>query len=62
MEPICNFFIEGENIDGEYIQFEYIGSLEGAREACIKMLNAYDGGHLDIFDGPGDKFIDDVEV
>lgn len=55
------FDIEGEDIDGDYIQFEFEGTIEEARNECYKTLDWVGGGHLDIFLVEG-QFIEDFEL
>ena len=64
------FLLEGESIDGEFLQFEWgIENAENFDDAlnlvtneAIKILNKVDGGHLDIFNNDTHEFIIDVEV
>ena len=55
-----NFVIEGEDVEGDYIFFEFYGTMDQAQIECEKTLEFAGGGHLDIFDEEG-NFIDDVE-
>lgn len=66
---VYSFILEGENIDGDIltscIEFENVESFKDACELAeleaIHMLEAEEGGHIDIFDIDG-KFINDIEV
>lgn len=70
MDNTIWFILEGESIDGEFLQFEWgIENAEDFDDAlnlvineATKELNKVDGGHLDIFDNNTHKFIIDVEV
>lgn len=57
-----DYIIEGETLDGNYIQFEFSGTWGEVKEACQNLLFNYEGGHLDIFSSETGEFIDDIEV
>ena len=59
-----NFYIVGEDIDGEIIEYEFEGILENCKIDAEKTLAFAGGGHLDIFVcyGDYDEFVGDVEV
>lgn len=63
---IYSYRIEGEDVDGNFIDFEIDCSWDEVVEACQNILFNYGGGHLDIFSNNNDStygtFIDDVEV
>ena len=58
------FYVVGEDVDGESIQFSFEGTLEACICKCELVLQDLDGGHLDIFilHDDYDEFICDVEV
>lgn len=59
-----NFYIVGEDIDGEIIEYEFEGILENCKIDAEKTLAFAGGGHLDIFvcHDDYDEFVGDVEV
>ena len=59
-----NFYVVGETIDGEIIEYEFEGILENCKIDAEKTLAFAGGGHLDIFiiHDDEDEFICDVEV
>lgn len=61
---IKEYAVQGENIEGEFIQFGFEGTLEACICECELVLQDLDGGHLDIFilHDDYDEFICDVEV
>ncbi len=69
MDKIFNLFLEGENIDGDFIatdiEFEnyknFNNAIKDAEEEATEILKNVGGGHIDIFDEDG-NFITDVEV
>ncbi len=69
MVDTFSFVLEGENVNGDFLQFEYtFENAESFSDACnlaedtaVKILESEDGGHLDIYDNEG-KFLNDVEV
>ncbi len=58
------FYVVGENVEGEFIQFGFEGTLEACIRECELALQDLNGGHLDIFilHDDYDEFICDVEV
>lgn len=58
------FYVAGENLDGEFIEYEFEGILENCKIDAEKTLAFAGGGHLDIFiiHDDYDEFICDVEV
>lgn len=54
------FHIEGEDLDGDFIEFDFEGDIDSCILDCEKTLVFAGGGHLDIF--LDDRFIQDVEV
>lgn len=54
------FHIEGEDLDGDFIEFDFEGDIDSCILDCEKTLAFAGGGHLDIF--LDDCFIQDVEV
>ena len=68
-ERIYGFVLEGENVDGDLLSFEFeYENFENFLDACnavendaVNILKDENGGHIDIFDMDG-KFINDVEV
>ncbi len=54
------FDLRGEDAEGDYIEFSFIGTIEEARIECRKTLEFCGGGYLDIFDEDG-QFIEDYE-
>lgn len=68
MSKLYEFIIEGENIDGDYICYEFSTSAKDRKDAinlAIKdardTLEYVEGGHLDILTIDGD-FVQYVEV
>jgi len=69
MADTFSFVLEGENVNGDFLQFEYtFENAESFSDACnlaedtaVKILESEDGGHLDIYNDEG-MFITDVEV
>ena len=69
MAKTFSFILEGENVNGDFLQFEY--TFENAEsfsdvcnlveDAAIEILESEDGGHLDIYKD-GNTFITSVEV
>lgn len=59
-----NFYIVGEDIDGEIIEYEFEGILENCKIDAEKTLAFSGGGHLDIFvcHDDYDEFVAEVEV
>ena len=59
------FFVMGEDIEGNYYEFESAGkTLIEVKRECQELLETLDGGHFDIYennDEGKDIFIDDVE-
>lgn len=55
------YTVQGESVDGDFIQFGFEGTLEDCIRECELTLQDFDGGHLDIFDD-WDEFVTDVEV
>ena len=58
------FYVVGEDIDGEIIEYEFEGILENCKIDAEKTLALVGGGHLDIFiiHNDYDEFVGDVEV
>lgn len=58
------FYVVGEDLDGEFIEYEFEGILENCKVDAEKTLAFAGGGHLDIFiiHDDRDEFIDYVEV
>ena len=58
------FYVVGEDINGEFIEYKFNGILENCKIDAEKTLAFAGGGHLDIFiiHDDHDEFIDDVEV
>lgn len=58
------FYVVGEDLDGEFIEYEFEGILENCKIDAEKTLAFAGGGHLDIFiiHDDCDEFIDYVEV
>lgn len=58
------FYVVGEDLDGEFIEYEFEGILENCKIDAEKTLAFASGGHLDIFiiHDDRDEFIDYVEV
>jgi hypothetical protein len=58
------FYVVGEDIDGEIIEYEFEGILENCKIDAEKTLAFVGGGHLDIFviHDDYDEFICDMEV
>lgn len=58
------FYVVGEDIDGELIEYEFEGILENCKIDAEKTLAFAGSGHLDIFiiHDDHDEFICDVEV
>lgn len=58
------YYVVGENIDGDIIEYDYTGTIEDCIAYAKQMLYENDGGHLDIFviHDNYDEFIYDVEV
>ncbi len=58
------FYVVGEDLDGEFIEYEFEGILENCKIDAEKTLAFAGGGHLDIFiiHDNCDEFIDYVEV
>lgn len=58
------FYVVGENVDGEIIEYEFEGILENCKIDAEKTLAFASGGHLDIFilHDDCDEFVGDVEV
>lgn len=54
------FHVEGEDLDGDFIEFDFEGDIDSCVLDCEKTLAFASGGHLDIF--LDDRFIQDVEV
>ena len=69
MADTFSFVLEGENVNGDFLQFEYtFENAESFSDACnfaentaVQILESENGGHLDIFNEEG-MFINDVEV
>lgn len=61
---IKEYAVQGENVEGEFIQFGFEGTLEDCIRECELALQDLDGGHLDIFiiHDDHDEFVGDVEV
>ena len=61
---VNQYYVVGENIDGDIIEYGYTGLLENCIAYAKQTLYENDGGHLDIFviHGNYDEFICDVEV
>ena len=59
-----NFYVVGEDLDGELIEYEFEGILENCKIDAEKTLAFAGGGHLDIFMicDDHDEFVGDVEV
>lgn len=58
------FYVVGEDLDGELIEYDFEGILENCKIDAEKTLAFAGGGHLDIFiiHDDHDEFICDVEV
>lgn len=58
------FYVVGEDLDGELIEYEFEGILENCKIDAENALAFAGGGHLDIFvmNEDGDEFVGDVEV
>ena len=58
------FHVMGEDLDGEFIEYDYAGILDNCVIDAKKTLAFAGGGHLDIFviHDDEDEFICDVEV
>lgn len=61
---IKEYAIQGETVDGDFIQFGFEGTIEDCIRECELALEDLGGGHLDIFilHNTWDEFIIDVEV
>lgn len=58
------FYVEGEDLDGEYIEFDFNGDIDSCVLECEKTLALAGGGHLDIFivEDEHEVFVRDVEL
>lgn len=56
-----NFYIEGEDFDGNCYSFESNGDLQDVIDECEEYLQSLGGGHFDIYDSATDQFVDYVE-
>lgn len=58
------FYVVGEDIDGNIIEFDINTDLDSCVSKCEEVLTSVDGGHLDIFivEDDHDVFVRDVEV
>lgn len=58
------FYVVGENLDGELIEYEFEGTFESCESDAKRVLTFIGGGHLDIFVNHDDydEFVGDVEV
>lgn len=58
------FYVVGEDIEGNLIEFDFNGNLDSCIVDCKMILDAADGGHLDIFivEDKHEVFVQDVEV
>ena len=58
------FYIVGEDIDGNIIEFDLNTDIDSCVLKCEEVLTSVNGGHLDIFivEDDHDVFVQDVEV
>lgn len=58
------FYVVGEDIEGDIIEFDFEGDINSCVSKCEEVLTSVNGGHLDIFivEDDHDVFIRDVEV
>lgn len=58
------FYVVGESLDGELIEYEFEGTLGNCENDAKRVLTSVGGGHLDIFVNYNDhdEFVSDVEV
>lgn len=58
------FYVIGEDIEGDIIEFDFNGDIDSCVLECEKTLASVDGGHLDIFivEDEHEIFVQDVEV
>lgn len=59
-----NYFVCGETINDEFVEFEFEGDYDDCVDRAKEVLEEFDGGHLDIFilHNDHDEFMGDVEV
>lgn len=58
------FYVMGENVDGDFIDFDFNGDIDSCVLACEETLASVGGGHLDIFivEDEHEVFVQDVEL
>lgn len=58
------FYVIGENVDGDLVEFDFNGDIDSCVLACEDTLVSVGGGHLDIFivEDEHEVFVQDVEV
>lgn len=58
------FYVIGENIEGDLVEFDFNGDIDSCVLACEDTLTSVGGGHLDIFivEDEHEVFVQDVEV